>query len=227
MRIAVLADFDKTVTVRDASYAILDNFASEDWRRVESEAYSGKYTIMEALSLQAAMVRGTPEEIDALVRDSVHLRDGFAEFAKGCRRDGIHLEICSDGFAHTIPLVLEREGLEWIPYTSNRTWYENGGMGIAFDHHMPYCPINGNCKCHQYNRLRAGHDIVAYVGDGGTDACVAAKAQVLFARDWLADYCSGKGIDFTPWSDWSDVWRSISTLSGPVDSQGFSLPRVE
>jgi 2-hydroxy-3-keto-5-methylthiopentenyl-1-phosphate phosphatase len=217
MSIAVLADFDKTVTASDASYAILDNFASGEWRQVEAEAYTGRYTILEALTIQAAMVRGAPEEIDALVLETVSIREGFAEFADLCRSNDIHLEICSDGFAHTIPLVLGKEGLDWIPYSSNRTWYKEGGLAIAFDHHMPYCPINGNCKCHHYDRLMAHHDTVVYVGDGGTDACVAARAQVLYARDWLAHYCSGKGIAFTPWSEWSDVWKGVSRLFGPMD----------
>jgi 2-hydroxy-3-keto-5-methylthiopentenyl-1-phosphate phosphatase len=227
MGLAVLADFDKTVTLSDASYAILDGFASDDWRKVETEAYAGKYTIIEALTIQAGMVRGRPEEMDVLVRDTVDLREDFKGFASLCRENGIHLEICSDGFGHTIPLVLKREGLDWIPWTSNRTWYENGGLRIAFDHHQEYCPINGNCKCHHYARLKESYGTVIYVGDGGTDACVAGKAEILFARDWLAEYCSKERIGHIRWESWSEVWDRLCSLFGPMDPKGFPLPGVE
>jgi 2-hydroxy-3-keto-5-methylthiopentenyl-1-phosphate phosphatase len=225
--VAVLADFDNTVTRMDASYAILNGFATGDWRRIETETYAGRYSIIEALTLQAGMVRGAPQAMDSLVRDSVLLRDGFKEFACECRKKGMHLEICSDGFGHTIPIVLEREGLEWIPWTSNRTWYEDGGLGIAFDHHRENCPINGNCKCDHYFRLKERFGTVVYVGDGGTDACVAERAEVLFARDWLAEYCSKERIKYIPWDSWSDVWEKMRSLLGPMGAERLPLPGVE
>ena len=210
MGLAILADFDGTVTETDASFAILDRFAVGDWKMVEEEAYAGRYTILQALRVQAGMVRGEPSEIDGYVLDTVQLRKGFAEFAGRCRDSGVHLEICSDGFGHTIPLILAREGLEWIPWTSNRTWYERGGMGISFDNIREGCPINANCKCSHYERLLSIYGKVLYVGDGGTDSCVAEKVSTLFARDWLASHCERKGIRFSPWSDWYGIWDDIS-----------------
>jgi 2-hydroxy-3-keto-5-methylthiopentenyl-1-phosphate phosphatase len=212
MGIAVLADFDRTVTDNDASYAVLDGFAKGDWRRIEDDALAGRYTIKEALTLQVEMVRGRREDVDRYVLEKVHLRKGFKEFAELCRVRGVHLEICSDGFGHTIPLLLERDGMDWIRWTSNDTWFERDRMRIAFNHTAPLCPVNANCKCSHHDRLMKEHGAVVFVGDGGTDACVAGSADILFARDWLADHCRDERIHFHPWKEWSDVWEFISGL---------------
>ena len=212
MALAILVDFDNTVTSSDASYAILDHFAEGDWRRIEEEAFRGRYTILEALEIQSSMVRGDPKAIDAHVLSTVSLREGFLEFARWCSDNSVHLEICSDGFGHTIPLILKREGSEHIPYTSNRTWFEGDRMRIAFDHKREGCPVNANCKCSHLERLMSSYEDVIYVGDGATDACVASKASHLLARDWLAEYCKGGGIEYIEWSGWQDVIEYASSL---------------
>jgi len=213
MTMAVLADFDRTVTETDASYAVLEGFADPQWRRIEEDAYARKYTIREALRLQADLVRAGKAEADAHVLRNVMVRDGFPAFARLCRSEGVHLEICSDGFGHTIPLILERAGLGWIPWTSNRTWFEGDRMRIGFDHSREGCPVNANCKCSHLEHLEREHDRVVFVGDGLTDACVAARAKVLFARDHLAQYCDRQGIAYTLRESWDDIARYLrSTL---------------
>ena len=227
MTIAVLADFDRTVTEIDASFTVLEGFASGGWREIECDALGGKYTIKEALALQAGMVRGTRSAVDRYVLEKVRPREGFKDFALWCRQNGVHLEICSDGFGHTIPLLLGREGLEWIPWTSNDTWFEHDRMRIEFNHTAPGCPVNANCKCAHHDRLMKGYGAVVYVGDGSTDACVARRADILFARDWLAGYCRDEGIPFYPWDSWSEIKAHISGLLGPVGEERLPFPGIE
>ncbi|MBN1539104.1 MAG: HAD-IB family phosphatase, partial [Candidatus Thermoplasmatota archaeon] len=96
MSFAVMVDFDGTITDRDASYEILEHFARGDWYSIEKRAYAHEINILEALRLQAGMVRVTLEEAGVFLKKRVRMREGFPEFADWCRKNGVYIEICSD-----------------------------------------------------------------------------------------------------------------------------------
>ncbi|MGA1819788.1 MAG: MtnX-like HAD-IB family phosphatase [Thermoplasmatota archaeon] len=212
MSIVVMVDFDGTVADRDASYEILDRYAAGDWFSVEKRAYAHEITILEALKLQAEMVRVSPEEAGGFLKDRVHLRDGFREFANWCRENGIPLEICSDGFDFTIEILLGYWGLDWIPYTSNRTIPSEHGTVIEFQHHREACQINANCKCSHLERLKGDADTAIFIGDGTTDECVSKKADIVFARDKLLEICRRYGRECIPWERWSEVLEAVRKM---------------
>ena len=51
----------------------------------------------------------------------------------------------------------------------------------------------------------AGLGDFVYVGDGYSDRCVAEAATQVFARDGLATYLAGKGVEFEPFKDFHDL----------------------
>jgi 2,3-diketo-5-methylthio-1-phosphopentane phosphatase len=214
MRLAVLTDFDGTISSIDASYAILDRFGDREWMDVEKEALEYRITIPDALKLQAKMVKAAPEEAFKYLIETVKPRDGFREFAIWCGKNDIHLEVCSDGFGWTIEILLKFWDLEWIPWTSNVTIPGKDGWEISFPHRKEGCPINANCKCYHYGRLKENYDEVLFIGDGTTDECVARKADVVFARDKLLEICRRDGIECIPWDDWRELKRDIEMRYG-------------
>jgi 2,3-diketo-5-methylthio-1-phosphopentane phosphatase len=207
--IAILVDFDGTIAKKDASYAILDKYAVGDWYSIEEKAYAHEITILEALKLQAEMVRVSREEAERFLKENIRMREGFVEFSDWCRENGIHLEICSDGFDFTIEILLKHWDIDWIPYTSNRTLPSEEGTTIEFPYHRDDCPINANCKCSHLERLKEKHDTVIFIGDGTTDECVSGKADILFARDKLLEICKRTGTPYIPWEKWSEVLKEI------------------
>lgn len=212
MTFAVMVDFDGTIADRDASYEILYRFAVGDWYSLERRAYAHEITIMEALGQQAGMVKVSMEEAEAFLKGRVKMRDGFTEFADWCRENDIYLEICSDGFDFTIDILLGHWGLNWIPYTSNRTVPSEIGTTIEFPHHRKGCPVNANCKCSHLERLKEGADRVIFIGDGTTDVCVSRKADILFARDRLLEICKKEGRECIPWKNWFEVLDSVKRI---------------
>ncbi|MGA1793586.1 MAG: MtnX-like HAD-IB family phosphatase [Thermoplasmatota archaeon] len=219
MPIVVMVDFDGTIADRDASYEILDRYAVGDWFSIEKKAYAYEITILEALKLQAEMVRVSMEEAERFLKEKVSLRGGFIEFANWCRENGIPLEICSDGFDFTIEILLRHWGLEWIPYTSNRTVPSEHGTTIEFPYHREACPINANCKCSHLERLKGGSDIAIFIGDGTTDECVSRKADIVFARDKLLEICRREGRECIPWAEWSEVLANVKDIH-----QSYGVP---
>ncbi|MGA1848797.1 MAG: MtnX-like HAD-IB family phosphatase [Thermoplasmatota archaeon] len=212
MALGVMVDFDGTVTDVDASYRILERFANGDWLSVEQRAYAHEITILDALKVQAEMVRVSPEEAERYLLEEVKLREGFRDFAEWCRSHEVPLEICSDGFDFTIEMLLRNRGLDWIPYTSNRTVPSETGTTIEFPHHRPECPINANCKCSHLERMRERTGTVIFIGDGTTDECVSRKADILFARDKLLEICKTEGRECIPWEIWSEVLEEVQNI---------------
>ncbi len=213
MGLAVLTDFDGTISVTDASYEVLDRFGDLRWKDIEMEALEGRMSIKEALLRQAAMVKVSKEEMASFLIGKVQLREGFREFALWCRDNGVHLEICSDGFGTTLEVLLAQWGLDWVPWTSNRTEPRSEGMVIEFPYWREGCPINGNCKCSHLERLKHEHGDVIFVGDGTTDLCVARKADLVLARDKLHVILTKEGKEHIRWFDWSDVRAAVERSS--------------
>jgi len=208
MSLAVLADFDGTVTRKDASYEVLDHFSRGDWHIYEERALRGEISILEALREQAALVRGDPAEIRRHLVREILPREGFFDFVRFCHDNGIYLEICSDGFGFTIEILLSEWDLD-IFWTSNYGYPTVEGLPIEFRHAREGCPVNANCKCSHLERLEERFDRVLFVGDGGTDLCVSRKARTVFARGDLASRLADEGISFIQWSNWEDVMRYI------------------
>ncbi len=212
MDLAILVDFDGTIASSDASYAVLKKFAKDDWLAVEEKAYAHEITILDALKVQATMIKVGPEEASRFLRETMGIRPGFREFAEWCRENEIYLEICSDGFGWTIEILLCYWNLDWIPWTSNHTVPDRNGWKISFPYRKEDCPINANCKCSHFERLKENHGKVLFIGDGTTDECVSKRADLVFARDKLLEICIKEGTDCIPWDRWDEIFNKVKDL---------------
>jgi 2,3-diketo-5-methylthio-1-phosphopentane phosphatase len=207
-----MVDFDGTVAEKDASYGILEKYAVGDWYSIEEKAYAHEITILEALKVQAEMVKVSLEEAEMFLKDNIRMREGFGEFAEWCRSNSIPIEICSDGFDFTIEILLEHWNLDWIPFTSNKTVPSKQGTTIEFPHHRNDCPINANCKCSHLERLKEKNETIIFIGDGTTDECVSKKADIIYARDKLLEICRRDNTPCTPWDSWADLLKEIKCV---------------
>ena len=212
MTVALLVDFDGTVTATDSSEEILKEFAVGDWRSLDREGYEGKSTLVRVLREQGLMVREDRSTLERFLLDKIRIREGFADFARWCREGGIHLEICSDGFGFAIEILLDKWGLGWIPWTSNRATPTKRGIILEFPHMREGCPVNANCKCSHLERLMPSHENVIFIGDGMSDMCVARKASTLFARGRLAQFCDREGIRYIKWDRWCEIQAHVRDL---------------
>ncbi|RME18936.1 MAG: hypothetical protein D6800_14980, partial [Candidatus Zixiibacteriota bacterium] len=50
---------------------------------------------------------------------------------------------------------------------------------------------------------------VVFVGDGYSDACAARRADVLYAKKDLAEYCRAEKIAYTLYDTFEDVARDL------------------
>jgi 2-hydroxy-3-keto-5-methylthiopentenyl-1-phosphate phosphatase len=197
--VQLVVDWDGTVTEVDGLHLVLLEFGDE---RIfdEAEGRLGRdLTLNEVIALEFESVRAPLAEVVAWVRENVHLRDGFATFARGRRP-----LVVSSGFHELIEPVLKREGLE-LDVFANRLDARPDGWRALFRNAEP-CSVCGEpCKRSDV----AGIESFVYVGDGFSDRCVALAAARVFARDGLAKYLAERGVPFETFRDFYEVERLL------------------
>jgi 2-hydroxy-3-keto-5-methylthiopentenyl-1-phosphate phosphatase len=71
---------------------------------------------------------------------------------------------------------------------------------------------SGVCKCAAARDEGAGRRTLVFVGDGRSDFCVSALADILFAKGALAAYAADRGQAFIPFETFDDVTAALSRL---------------
>ena len=138
----------------------------------------------------------------------------FAAFVAEVEDAGIALAIVSDGLDYAIRRILDAHGLGRLPIIANRL--EAAGprsWRLEFPYGNAACRIaSGNCKCACAGRAREGQRRVLLIGDGASDFCVAAEADLVFAKHRLIEHCRSAGIAYVPITGFADALDLLPTL---------------
>jgi 2,3-diketo-5-methylthio-1-phosphopentane phosphatase len=212
--LAVFCDFDGTVAVRDVGYHLFHHFSGGRNDELLPDWKAGRISSREILTREAAMVHATPEAILAHV-DEYQLDAAFAAFETLCRANDVPVTVISEGLDIYIKRLLYRHGLEHVPVICNIGHLEAGGLRIEFPYVNRVCTSCGSCKGERIAeyRQRLGRRVtVVFVGDGYSDACAAAEADILFAKKDLEQYCLARNIRYNSYKTFADVARSLTEL---------------
>ena len=201
MRLHFAIDFDGTIALEDTTDVLLDRRAEPAWLDVEKEWLAGRIGSRECLARQAALIRATPEELDAALLD-VAIDPDFTPFVAAASRAGATMQVVSDGFDRCIfPLLATAEVR--LPVTCNRLRPTGGNRWTAeFPSFAPDCQRgSGVCKCEAARTKR----MLVLIGDGRSDFCLASRADVVLAKGKLAAHCAENNHPFTPINSFADV----------------------
>jgi len=203
----IACDFDGTITRRDSLHLIVEEFGTPGvWAEIEPRLRAGELTLEQAMERQFAAVRATPEEVRALVLREAPLRPGFPEFVAWARRRGHRLVVLSSGFRTVIDTILGAAGLDDLHVHSHDARFSRSGCRLVWSDRGGPCAVCGRpCKRHDLSGVRRDERTLVYIGDGISDRCAALSADVVFARDGLADYLSARGTPFTLLEDFFAV----------------------
>ena len=218
-RTEVFCDFDGTITVVDATDAVLETFALPAWREWEERWVNGEITSQECLSRQVELIRADRNTVAAFAAD-LPIDDGIFLLDRKCAEFDIPLTIVSDGLDVVVEAVLRRHGLLHIPTFSNHVrWEADGHPSLSFPFAAPDCDGGaGTCKCAITAPCdRHSSSRTVYIGDGRSDRCVSAKVDILFAKESLRDWCADQDITHHPFESLADVAERIG-------SKGVSTP---
>src|SRR5262245_38001239 len=206
-RCHLLVDFDGTIAPDDPTDRLLEQFAHPAWRDIETAWQAGRISSRECMARHAALLRATPEEVDAAIR-AMRIDPSFHAFADFCRRRRVDLTIVSDGFDRVVRTLLDCEGLP-LRFFANRLEEQGGDRwSLAFPHGRADCRSQGgNCKCsHGVDQPRA----CVVIGDGRSDFCMAERADYVIAKGTLAEFCREHNLPHASFTTFDDVTARLA-----------------
>jgi len=207
----VFCDFDGTISVVDTTDCVLSRLAGSEWEALEADWIAGRIDAATCMRGQIALIQGSDEELDAVL-DTVELDPGFPAFAAWCADHAVPLTIVSDGVDYFIRRILARHGLGDLPIVSNRLTGAAGARALAQPHRRLGCAAGaGVCKCDVAAAAPPATTMV-YIGDGRSDFCVSHRADILFAKDALADYAAGRGEAHHAFETFHDITATLKPL---------------
>jgi 2-hydroxy-3-keto-5-methylthiopentenyl-1-phosphate phosphatase len=242
---ALLVDFDGTACLQDVSELLLDAFGEPGWERFDDAVDTGEMGLREAAQHQAAMLRGSLEEMLAFALGRAELAPTFAPFVGWAEERELPLVLASDGFAFYIRPILDRAGLGQLEVVTNELVEAGGGGGdgggagasgtvgadrtgsdrpsppllLRHPNGHPACIGCGTCKMLAAQRLRERHGPVAFVGEGQSDRYGALYSDIVFAKDALVEICEQDGVSYRRWETFDDVREALEpadSLPGPI-----------
>ncbi|HKR88864.1 MAG TPA: MtnX-like HAD-IB family phosphatase [Phenylobacterium sp.] len=214
----VFCDFDGTITTVDTTDRVLGRLAAPAWEEIEADWRAGRITAAACMQAQVALIEGDDAALDAVL-DEIELADGFTEFVAWCAAHAIALTIVSDGVDYFIKRIMRRHGAGDLPIVSNKLGGRAGARRLAQPHRREGCAAgSGVCKCQATDKrlAKSARPTLVYVGDGRSDFCVSARADVLFARDDLAAYAAGRGQAHHTFNSFHDV---VAVLAPMVEAR--------
>jgi 2-hydroxy-3-keto-5-methylthiopentenyl-1-phosphate phosphatase len=216
---ALLVDFDGTACLQDVSEMLLDAFGEPEWKRFDDAVDRGEMGLREAADHQAAMLRGSREEMLAHAVEHAELAPTFAPFVEWAEANALPITIASDGFAIYIRPLLGAAGLGRLEVVTNELAFEDGRARLGHPNAHPECVGCGTCKMLVARRLRDAHGPIAFVGEGQSDRYGALYSDVVFAKDALVTICQQDRVPYLPWDTFDDVRNALERMDavpGPV-----------
>ncbi|EEG77356.1 MtnX-like HAD-IB family phosphatase [Dethiobacter alkaliphilus] len=202
--VVVLCDFDGTITNEDIGFNIIQTFAGEGWHEIEDAFQRGEKGSREALLEIFALTRVSKETLTRFVDKHFHVDPHFPAFLDLCHTKNIAVTVLSDGFDFYIDLMFEKFKVD-VPYLANKLKVVDCSLHADFPHSSGQCGACGNCKLDFAKNVKKKGKKIIYIGDGYSDKCVSNLADVVFAKDVLADYCREQGTDFYPFTGFDDI----------------------
>lgn len=196
-------DFDNTVTIGDVLDAVIERFSiTERWRSWEAAWQRGDVSTAECLSDQIGDLRVEVDALTRFVRDTP-IDACFSDLVGFCREKRVPLFIVSDNFSVIVRAILKNHLLGGVPSFANELLFDGNKPTARFPHTNPRCGRCAHCKAVHFAGFASHRKI--YVGDGLSDICPAEAADVVFAKDALADHLARAGIPFLPFAGLGDV----------------------
>ena len=205
----MFVDFDGTIASEDTTDRILECFADPEWRAIEDQWNAGRIGSRECMKRQIDLVRARPEDIDAVLA-GVSIDPYFSDFAAWCDTRGLPLTVVSDGLDRNVAAVLRAAALDLPFYANHFEWLGGKTWQLSFPNASEECRVfSGNCKCNVATREARGLRVL--IGDGQSDYCLAARADMVLSKGSLTQYCISEGITHSAFETFEDARELLSS----------------
>jgi 2-hydroxy-3-keto-5-methylthiopentenyl-1-phosphate phosphatase len=204
--IALLVDYDGTISRVDVSEQLLTRFFTGDWNADDQQYIDGAIGSRTFFERQMPTFSGTFEAVVEYAESRPH-DETFAGIVRRADELEIPVEVVSDGLGFFIGPALERLGVPHVSVVTARTTFENGKADMTFPNGNPDCLVCGTCKRNRVLAHQAAGRLVVFIGDGESDLYAAAHADVIFAKQDLPAFCERFGWPYRPWDRFREIER--------------------
>jgi 2-hydroxy-3-keto-5-methylthiopentenyl-1-phosphate phosphatase len=189
-------DFDNTITQGDVLDHVIERFSvTDDWRRWEDAWSRGEVSTQQCLEHQIAGLGACQAELVDFVAD-FPIDPNFETIVRWAACEQTPLVIVSDNFSCLVREILSGKAFAKVPLFANELTFSGNRPKAHFPYTSRDCARCANCKVTHFKRF-PGRSTV-YVGDGLSDVCPALAADLVFAKDSLAEYLGSRGVAFQP-----------------------------
>lgn len=214
MNIRVFCDFDGTVIPEDVGDRFFEQFAPRAFAGARVAYLENRISSSELFEAYAREL--TLRDEDELRRFCAEFEPvpDFGAFVGWARERGMQPCIVSDGLDAYITEILGRHKID-LPVLANhlrRAAAGAAGWRIERPWSDPECD---RCGCCKRNRLMTGSPddaMAVLIGDGMSDFCVAAYADMVFACGGLETHCREHNITFRAFRTFCDVQQVLETM---------------
>ena len=205
----IVSDFDGTITLQDSNSLLVEVLGDERNTSIEQAFISGITGSKETFTKHFETLGITMEEYYNFLKEYIDLDSDFERFLRKVRKEKIPFYIVSAGFRQGIEYILMNSQVKKEEIFANDL-IEEGCLIPKFAIENPPCikaaGACGNCKRISLQSIRKKtKKKIVFIGDGITDSCAAGEADLLFAKDYLEDYCKKNKVDYIPFQRFSDV----------------------
>jgi 2,3-diketo-5-methylthio-1-phosphopentane phosphatase len=200
-----VSDFDGTLTTRDFYHIIIDKYLGDwgrvfyhEWKKTNKIGVEFLNKIFKALNLTENQLI---DEIKQLPFD-----DSARYVIDKITRNGGDFYIVSAGTSYYIRILLEHLNIEKIYIISMNGRFQNNHLTIIPDSKSPfYSEIFGLDKSKVIKKLRQEYSTILFAGDSEPDFEAAKCADIVFAKNELADLLNTSSINYNIYNDYKDI----------------------
>lgn len=223
----ILCDFDGTITGKDTGVAMIDAVENDRGWELELRWREGEIDSRECLREQWALMDWGPEGLEKFLAQQ-EMDASFGELWELALRRRARLVVVSDGLDLYLDPMMRRLGYEvcdgeavletdfgrCVPRFVNHAFFRDGRVVIEFPHESELCDQCANCKLAHLIDVRRYFRRVIYVGDGYSDQCPAKYADLVFAKEHLAEILRREDVPFVAFDTLHDVAEALRAGTG-------------
>jgi 2,3-diketo-5-methylthio-1-phosphopentane phosphatase len=221
--IAILVDYDGTVSLTDVTDQVMAAHVPGVWEEVTARYDAGLIGSRRLMAWEMSLVDADPAALLATAAEQPH-DPGFVPFVRRAQSAGIPVEVVSDGFGFFIEPALARLGVPELPIVTARTEFVGRRATLTFPNGHPACLVCGTCKRERVLAWRATGRRVVFIGDGESDRYAAGYSDIVFAKRSLERICLEAGWPYRRWTAFSEIEAWLVSTLGAFASDPAMLP---
>lgn len=211
-KIKIFTDFDGTITKIDSLNMVLDEFAVSDWRSIEDRVTVNELSEKEALQAEFDLVNVPLNDAIKFLKNNAEIDSTFIAFVEWCKSNKIELIVLSGGFKEFINSIFAMFGIKGLEVHSNSLNVKNNNWQVVQSVLPKINNLCNHCKTHHLVEAQQKDFKVVYIGDGNTDRCPAETADIIFAKESLAEYLRSKNMEFFEYQNFNDIQTILEKI---------------